>query len=96
MSTIDEEPARAVLPKLRARGHRAMLVHPAAVIPHSAMVVMRSFELERDALVQTDERLPWSDITALVRAHHHHQHDTVEHKKEKKFDLGRAVASGGS
>jgi hypothetical protein len=95
MSTVDEAAARAVLAKLRSRGHRAILVHTTAVVPSSAMVIMRSFELSRDALVQGDERLPWGDITALVRARHHHQHDTVEKVKEKKFDLGRAVASGG-
>ncbi|CAN5169392.1 hypothetical protein BH11MYX1_BH11MYX1_38240 [soil metagenome] len=95
LSTVDEDAARAVLAKLRARGHRALLVHAAAVVPHSAMVIMRSFELEPDALVQTGERLPWGEITALVRARHHHQHDSVEKVKTKKFDLGRAVASGG-
>ncbi len=95
MSTVDEEAARAVLAKLHGRGHRAILVHTAAVIPHDAMVIMRSFGLEPEALVQSEERLPWGDITALVRARHHQQHDTVAKVKEKKFDLGRAVASGG-
>jgi hypothetical protein len=95
MSTVDEDAAQAVLAKLRARGHRALLLHAAAVVPHSAMVVLRSFELASDALVQGDERLPWGDITALIRARHLHAHDTTEKVKQKKFDLGRAVASGG-
>ncbi len=95
LSTVDDTAAANLLGKLRARGHQALLVHAGSIVAASEMIIMRSFELTPEALVQGDAELPWSEIRALVRARHLHQHDTTEKVKEKKFDLGRAVASGG-
>ena len=95
LSTTDEAAATALGAKLRARGHRALVVRASSVIAASAMVRIRQFDLDEDGITTEVDQLPWSDISALVRARNRSQHDTTEVVKEKKFDLGRAVASGG-
>jgi hypothetical protein len=95
LSTTDGEAATALGAKLRARGNRALVVRSSSVIAASAMVRVRQFDLDEDGINTEVDQLPWSDISALVRARNRSQHDTTEVVKEKKFDLGRAVASGG-
>ena len=95
LSTTDGDAATVLGAKLRARGHRALVVRSSSVIAASAMVRVRQFELDDDGINTEVDQLPWSDISALVRARSRSQHDTTEIVKEKKFDLGRAVASGG-
>ncbi len=95
LSTTDGDAASALGAKLQARGHRALVVRSSSVIAASAMVRVRQFELDEDGINTEVDQLPWRDISTLVRARNRSAHDTTEVVKEKKFDLGRAVASGG-
>ena len=95
LSTTDAAAATALVTKLRHRGHRALLVRAASVTPASRMVQVRSFTLDADALTTDRDALPWDDIHAIVRAKVRTQTDATETVKEKKFDLGRAVMTGG-
>jgi hypothetical protein len=95
LTTTDSDAAQKLAEKLRARGTRAIVVRGSAVVPIGKMVRVRSFQLDGDGLSTDEDQLPWDDISALVRARSRTQHDSTEIVKEKKFDLGRAVASGG-
>jgi hypothetical protein len=95
LATTDAAAAQALLAKLRARGHRALLCRASDVVPASAMVSLRRFALDDEGLASGDAHLPWDDISALVRARHLRSTTTTETVKEKKFDLGRAVMTGG-
>jgi hypothetical protein len=95
LATTDAAAAHALHAKLKARGHRAHVVRAADVIAASAMIQLRHFAFEEEALVSGAERLPWSAITTLVRARHHHRSETTAVVKEKKFNATRAILSGG-
>ncbi len=95
MTTTDAGAAKALVGSLRGRGHRALAVAASSVVPAARMISMRHFQLDDDGLDTGDAQLPWSDISALVRARHRRTTETVERVTEKKFDLGRAVATGG-
>lgn len=95
LATTDGAAAQTLLAKLRARGHRAHLCRASDVVPASAMVSLRNFQLDGDGLDSGDIQLPWHDVSALVRARHHHVSQTSEIVKKKKFDVGRAIATGG-
>jgi hypothetical protein len=97
LSTTDHDAAQELAQKLRARGTRAIVVRSSAVVPIGKMVRVRNFQLDGDGLSINggEDQLPWDDLSALVRARSRTQHDSTEIVKEKKFDLGRAIASGG-
>ncbi|MGE5184809.1 MAG: hypothetical protein ACM31C_22210 [Acidobacteriota bacterium] len=95
LATTDDAAAQALARKLRSRGHRVEHCRSADVVRATAMVQLRRFELAADALVSGDARLPWTDISALVRARHQHRDETTTTVKQKKFDATRAVLTGG-
>lgn len=95
LTTRDGNAAQALVAKLRARGHRAQLCRVSEVVAASAMIVLRQFHLDDDALRSGQDRLPWSDISALIRARHRSTATSVDIVKDKKFDLGRAIVTGG-
>jgi hypothetical protein len=95
LSTTDRAAAQTLVEKCRARNTRALAVNASAVIPAGKLTRLRSFTLDGDGIDGELDQLPWSDISCLVRARSRSSHDTVEVKKEKKFDPIRAVASGG-
>ena len=98
LTTPDLERARALLARVRARGHVALACDSAQVVPSTAMVELKRFRFADDALVQEDpagERLPWSDVLALLRATHRTRTETQGAVAEKRFALGRALATGG-
>lgn len=96
----DGAKAQALLDRLRARGHEALRCEVSTVHGAEAMHELRGFRLEGDALVSlnqngTSERLPWGEVTALVRAMHRVLGTSVETTRERQFDLGRAVITQG-
>lgn len=95
LRSTDEPVAHALVTKLRGRGHRALLVRASAIAPASSMTRVRSFTLDADTLTTESDALPWEDVHAIVRARLRTQIDSHATVKEKKFDLGRAVMSGG-
>jgi hypothetical protein len=103
LSTPDRERALALLGKLRARGHGAVAFDGHAVVPASSMVAVRQYRLEHDALEldpsdgapPSNARLPFAEMTALLRAMHRSSHVRREDVKEVKFRAGAAIATGG-
>jgi hypothetical protein len=97
LQSAEPGPARALLTRLRGRGHGALAVDADQVAPSSAMTVVRRFAFEPDALAlrDTGERLPYADIVAIVRAVHRSRTETRTETKTKSFSMGRAIATGG-
>ena len=97
LATTDEAAAHALRGKLVARGHRAQVCRATDVISADAMVPMRRFQLDAEALDSGDgaARLPWTDVACFVRAKHVRVTQTTATVKEKKLALGRAVLTGG-
>ncbi len=100
LRSTDKARVQEFLGKLRARGHDAVACDTAAVVASEAMHEVRGFRFDEDALVSlnqngSSERLPWTEIIALVRAMHRVSGATIEKTRERKFDLGRAVVTQG-
>ena len=98
LTSADPAPARALLAKLRARRHGALLCDAAEVVPNGAMVPLRRFAFEPDAFVAADvpgARLPYDDILGIFRASHHARTETRTEGTSKQFSAGRALLSGG-
>ncbi len=98
LTSADPAPARELLAKLRARRHGAVSCDAAEVVPSSAMVPLRRFTFEPDALVATDvpgARLPYDDILGIFRASHQTRTETRTEGKSKQFSAGRALLTGG-
>ena len=97
LQSAEATPAKALVTKLRARGHGALVTDSDEVVASTDMIVLRRFAFEGDALVLRDsgQRLPYEDIVALVRAVHRKRTETRTETKESKFSFGRALATGG-
>ncbi len=95
LTTVDRGEALALLAKLRARKHGAIACDASAVVGHEAMTPMRGFALEPDAVVAGEERLPYSEITALLRAMHRSQTESRDETKSRQFSAGKALLTGG-
>lgn len=100
LRTEDRARALALLSRLRERGHDAVACDVSAVVPADAMVHVRSFRLELDALLvatttTASDRVAWGEIVALVRAMHRTRTESEEKNAERKFSIGRAALSGG-
>jgi hypothetical protein len=99
-TTAERERALAVLGKLRGRGHDAVACDDTFVVAGGTMVALRRFRLDADAVVvdvppSGEERLPYHDVLAGLRAVHRTTSETTSEVTEKKFAVGRALASGG-
>jgi hypothetical protein len=97
-TTPDRALALDLLARLRARGHGAVACDAAAVVASEDMVAMRRPRLEADAVTIDDrpnERLPYSDVLALLPAVHQRRVDTATQTRETKLSMGRAVMTGG-
>ena len=98
LGTPDEARARRVHAQIQQRGHQALVVNGADVVPSTRMISLRRFGLDERAVLATDkpgESLPYDEITTLVRATSDQVTETTEVFKEKKFDMGRALVTGG-
>jgi hypothetical protein len=98
LTSADPAPARELFAKIRARRHGAVSCDVAEVVPSGAMVPLRRFAFEPDALVAPDvpgARLPYDDILGIFRASHQTRTESRTETKEKQFSVGRAVLTGG-
>ncbi len=98
LTSADPAPARALLGKLRARGHGAVSCDAAQVVASGSMVPLRRFAFEPDALVALDvpdARLPYDDVLGIFRASHLMRAETRTESKGKEFSAGRALLTGG-
>ena len=98
LSTPDAANAHACVAGLLARGHGATLCESSEIVASDAMQQVRRFRFDEDALVATEgagARLPWHEITALVRAVHRTRTEASETVTQKRFAPARAVLTGG-
>jgi hypothetical protein len=95
LTTTDAERARDVTAKLQSRRHRVLCCRAADVVSADAMISLRRFDMTDAGLEAGADRLPWSDISILIHARHSHETEGVEVVKDKKFNLGRALVTGG-
>jgi len=100
LTTPDRQRAVGVMGQIRGLGHGAIGCDDAAVVSHSDMLWVKNFRFEADAFVAEvppgmEERLPYVDVLALLRALHKSRTETRSEVKEKSFSVGRAIASGG-
>jgi hypothetical protein len=103
LSTPDRERALDLLGRLRARKHGAVAFDTHAVVGASSMVAVRRFRFGPDAveLASSDgappgaARLPFAEVSALIRAVHRSSYERIEDVKEVKFRPGAAIATGG-
>ncbi|HEV7558556.1 MAG TPA: hypothetical protein VGO00_23965 [Kofleriaceae bacterium] len=95
LSTTDLDVAQKLVAKLQARRHRVQLCRASDVVTAEAMVSLRRFDMTDAGLEAGTERLPWTEISVLVHARHSHETEGVEVVKDKKFNLGRALVTGG-
>lgn len=95
LRTEDRPRALAVLAALRGRGHDTVACDANAVVATDAMVLVRSFVLEPDAIVDGNARLAFGAVTALVRALHSARIEASEKTTTNKISIGRAALTGG-
>ena len=98
LATVDPALAASAVKTIDAHGHQAELLDRRDIVASSAMTALRDFRFEPDALVadtSRDERLPYDDILALLRASHRTTTTQTEDVKERKFRPGMAIATGG-
>jgi len=97
-TTPDKALALELLTRLRARGHGAVACDASAVVSSEDMVAMRRPRLEEDAVTLDDrptERLPYTDVLALLPAVHQRRVDAATQTRETKLSMGRALVTGG-
>jgi len=98
LTSADPERALALAQKIRARGQGVIALDAADVVGAGAMVAMRRFVFEPDALSLPDvpgARLPYGDVLALLRAMHTTSTETRTDTTTTKFSPGRALLTGG-
>ncbi len=95
LTTVDRGEALGLLAKIRARKHRAFAIDAAAVVPSSAMIAMRGFELGAEVITAGEHELRYDEITALLRAMHRTSTETHGETKSRQFSAGKALLTGG-
>ena len=95
--TPDAARAAALVDTLAAQGQPALTCTSSEVVAASDMISLKRFAFTPEALVAGDrgERLPWAEVTALVRATDWRRVESATVVVEKKFDLARTVITGG-
>lgn len=95
LTTVDRAVAQALVAKIRARKHRALLVDSDSVVAHEAMVFMRGFVLDARGVTVGEHELPYGEITVLLRAMHRTSSETQSETKSRQFSAGKALLTGG-
>ena len=99
LTSANPAPAHTLLQKIRARGHGVVGLDADTTVGAGAMMAMRRFALEPDAVSLPDmpgERLPYADILGIFRAMHTTHTQTRTETTTKKFSPGRALLTGGA
>jgi hypothetical protein len=98
LNTADPASAQKLCAKIEARGHTVRQCDTVDVVASESMIPLRRFAFEPDALLAVDvpgARLPYADISALIRAASFTRTETRTQTKSKQFSPGRALLSGG-
>jgi hypothetical protein len=94
----DQIRAGAVVSAIERRGHRAVACDRDRILPSSGMVALKDFRLDEIGLAadgSRGEHLPYDDVLTLLRATQRTATRETKEVKEKKFSVGRAIATGG-
>lgn len=98
LMTPDPARAGAVREQILSQGHRVVTCARADVISSASMTALKDFRFDERDLAATGsgtDRLPFSDILALLRASHRTATETKTELKERKLRPGMAIATGG-
>lgn len=98
LRTTDRTKATELLASIRRRGHGAVACDASRVIGNESMVLMRGFTLDPAGVgvpSRPGDPLPYSDISALIRATIRTRTETRKEVSEKKFSVGRTLLTGG-
>lgn len=98
LMTPDGSRAAAAVDAIVRRGHRAVSCARSDVVSSSGMTALRDFGIDAASVLSNAgaaERLPLSDIRALLRASHRTTTVTKTELKERKLRPGMAIATGG-
>ncbi len=101
LQTPDRARAIELVTRLRGAGHQATACDASAVVPTSAMVVLRDFRFEPEALTlqgidgRTLDTLPWDDLLVSMRAHQLVGEKSTRTEKETTLSATRIVVTGG-
>jgi hypothetical protein len=98
MTTPEKARAADVAVKIRALAHTVVAFDANAVVSSDEMIGLKRFQLGPDAITIDDrpnERLPYGDVFALLRAVHRFESRTHEEITKKEFSGARALMSGG-
>jgi hypothetical protein len=95
----EADDARALLARLRARGHGAVACDGRAVVEAASRVTIRAFSLGIDGLELPGPPVPrsmrYDGMLALVRARHRAEVRTLTTVREQRIIAGRAMLSVG-
>jgi hypothetical protein len=99
-ATPDAAVARDLAARLAAAGFPSLIRDADAIARSDIWTTARSFELRAGGMTVAPRQgdsyeVPWSAVRLLVRGTAVSSETTVETQTEKKFSMGRAVASGG-
>ncbi len=106
LTSAEEAPARSLVARLRARRHGVVSCDAGAVVASHAMVALRRFSFEPEALVKSEvtpevapelpgARLPYADVLGIFRGLHQTRTETRVDATKKEFSAGRALLTGG-
>lgn len=99
LSTPELAAAQRGLALLRGRGHGAVACDLARVRSSSDFFAPKTFRFEPAELViatpAAEQRLPYADVLALIRARHDSTDERVCEQRSTKFSLARAAMTGG-
>jgi len=98
LSTPDDRRATALVAAVQGRGHDVIRCLATEVVATAAMVPLRRFRIDADALVstaQTTERLAWGDIAVLVRGGQRTAVETHNTVTKRQLSIGRTMLTGG-
>ncbi len=92
--------ARALLEKLRERGHGVVACDGEKLLASEQMITPRSFELDEEGVALDDparppERVLYSTVLALIHAQLEIETRTTATSQKRKFSAGRAIITGG-
>lgn len=96
--TVDAALAANAVAAIERCGHHAVSADRRDIMPSSALTKMVDLRFEADALrsgTARDERLPYADIFALLRATQRTEEESTREEKERKFRPAMALATGG-
>ena len=96
--TSDGAQAKAAYDAIHRHSHVPAICDRSRTVQTASMTTLRHFEITPTHLTSdpsSGETCPWEDISVMLRALHRSTRETVETVKERKFQPGMAIASGG-